>query len=876
MGSASPRVTGGIAGQALLLAVLCVTLAYLCKNVFNYYGGGAIIWFADAVAIAFLYRHPVRHWPLLLTALFVANVGAALAVGFGAGLAVMYALPSLAAVLCGALLLRYRCARGEFFSSLRAWLRFAVYAALVPALVGAGLGAAITAAFGRGEFSAVFVGWYVADAAGILVLLPLALMCRGRTLRALFFGPAPVELLRVTLVALGAVVLVLALVPYPFIFASLPLIWAAGRLELPQTLALIFASMLLLLVQVVSQGAPLVVNDSQYIGPALLLHALAAVIPAYAMAVATNIERQRNRSLVEMESASRLLAKSLAEEKQQLHVTLNAIAEAVVATDAEQRIQFLNPVAEQMSGWSLAQARGRKLNQVFYITRGEDGEPLQNPVEECLARREPAFTAEGAVLISRSGRAFDIKNSAAPLIDGDGSLLGAVMVLQDVSETRQLIRQLSYKAAHDDLTGLPNRDSFKRELLQASESVRDKDTRHVLAYIDLDRFKIINDSAGHLAGDALLEKIGQCLRGHLRSSDSVARLGGDEFGLLMCNCSKEQALARCEQLVRQIEALRFPWQQHVYDVGASIGITEIHRDNFHPGDLLSQADVACYSAKRASRGTVMLYEPEQSAAADQHREIFMASAIREALDARRLALCVQPVVLSSDNTSVYHHEVLVRMRDGSGKLLMPGAFIPAAECYGLMVEIDRWVVEEVLQRRAVEIARAGLKLALNISAEALGDAGFQAYLLRMLDNTRIPFGHLGFEITETAMVNQMASASSFVEALRARGCKVALDDFGNGFSSFNYLKSFAIDFIKIDGSFVRQVDSNFVDQIIVETINQVAHRLGARTIAEYVEDASTAERLHGIGVDLLQGYHVGRPVPLEKLLESLEKPVGAL
>jgi diguanylate cyclase (GGDEF)-like protein/PAS domain S-box-containing protein len=1106
------QIKGSNYRTALLLAGLCGALAYACKHFFDYYNGGAIIWFTDAVAIAFFYRSPLKHWPLLLFALLFANVSAALATGIEVRLSFLYAIPSLLEVLAASLLLRRCCPRDHFFDSLLNWFRFAAYAALLPSMIGAGIGGAITAAAGKGSFAEVYVGWYVADAVGILVLLPLALLCRAETLRASLRIRALSRLLVIGLIALGAEVVILSLTPYPLIFVALPLIWAACKLELIQTLVVIFAAMLLLLVQVVASGAPLVVSDVQFIGPALLLHAFAAVVPAYVMAVAVNIERDRNARIVEVESsfrsameASRVgmilvsldgeilkanrsfcqflgyaedeligrsvfditypgdlpecellcdalfsgaevaphmekryvrkdggvvwghvsaslarsvggqpfysvaqiedidwrkrseaklaeaeerwkfslmgtaqgvydwdlvsaevfysdwlssclgiaqaemtsredwlarvhsedrpqlleqqslhlhgdreiidceyrvrtdngdyrwitecakvmercehgegrrligifrditktkqLAKSLSEEKERLQVTLTSIADAVIATDTHQCINFMNPVAEQMTGWIFNQARGQHLDRVFMITQGRDGKLLTNPVADCLALGESMFIAEGAVLHSRDGRTFDIKNSASPLKTDNGNLLGAVMVFQDVSESRQLIRQLSYKASHDDLTGLPNRDAFKRELLQASESVCDRDDQHVLAYIDLDRFKVINDSAGHLAGDALLKKIGKCLRGQLRTSDSVARLGGDEFGLLMRHCNREQARLRCEQLIRQIEALRFPWNERVYDVGASVGITEIHRNNNRISDLLSQADVACYSAKRSSRGTVALYEMDQSPAADQHREIIVASEIREALDERRMVIYAQAVAFSSDTSVISHYEILVRMLDDYGNLIMPGTFIPAAERYGLMLQIDRWVAEEILLRRSKQIARTGLGFALNLSAEALGDAGFQSHLLALLERTPIPAQCIGFEITETAMVNQMESASGFVTLLRQRGCKVALDDFGNGLSSFNYLKAFAIDFIKIDGSFVRDVESNFVDLIIVESINQVAHRLGARTIAEYVEEASTAERLRSMGVDLLQGYHVGRPLPLDELLKNVE------
>ena len=574
------------------------------------------------------------------------------------------------------------------------------------------------------------------------------------------------------------------------------------------------------------------------------------------------------------------MAQSLAQEKEHLQVTLTAIADAVISTDYQQNITFMNPVAELLTGWALADAMGQPVSQVFQISSGRRGAPVVSPVDACLEQHAPAFSAEGAVLLSRSGEVHDVKCSASPLKSASGQLLGAVLVFQDVTETRQLIRQLSYKASHDDLTHLPNRQAFRREVDEVVENVSGNDDVHVLAYIDLDRFKVINDSAGHQAGDALLKNVAKFLRGQLRASDSVARLGGDEFGLLLRHCDKEQARLRCEQLVRKIGALRFPWSGRVFDVGASVGLTEIHRSNNRVAELMSQVDVACYSAKHAGRGAVVVYEMDSSAIADQHRQIYMASTIREALDENRLRLFAQPIAHANDLSQISHYELLVRMVDQDGNLILPGAFIPAAERYGLMLQVDRWVQQEFLQHRAQQVAASGLNFALNLSAEALGDREFQQQLLGALTKSPMLAEKLGIEITETAMVNQMESASQFVARLRELGCKVALDDFGNGLSSFNYLRAFSIDYIKIDGSFVRDVESNFVDLMIVESINQVAHRLKARTIAEFVEDAATAERLNRIGVDLVQGYHIGRPVPLEQVLavqgvgKDLEGNVG--
>ncbi|SEA32926.1 EAL domain-containing protein [Microbulbifer marinus] len=983
--------------SALLLAVLSLVFVLICKQLLSFNGGSAVIWFADAVAIAFLARHRRRDWPLLAGTFFCVNVLTGLAMGFEGSVASLYTVAGLAQVLPAALLLQRFFPNGGYFDSLERWATFILVSAVLPPLASATIGTAIASLRSGIDYSAIFPAWYLADAAGILVLLPLALNCNIESLRGLLDRALLGRLMLVAGVAIGAIYLILEVALLPFVFVALPLIWVATRLPLFQTLAVVFSVILLLTLQYVGidvHANPSIVRvPGQQTGSMLMLVIFGSAIPAYVMAVYTNIERKRNARIVEVESSFRAAVEksrigmvlvaldgtilranrsfcdflqydeeeltgrnvvditytedqpdargfceeffgqkceapqmekrymrkdgevvwgylscclargidgeplyavaqvedidwrkrgehSLREAKERLQVTLSSIADAVISTDVNQRVNFMNPVAVQMTGFTLQQAQNQTIDAIFHVTQGREGEPLANPVTECLQVGEAVRGMEGAVLHSRDGRTYDIKHSASPLKTERGDLLGAVMVFQDVSESRQLIRQLSYKASHDDLTGLPNRDAFKRELLDAIESARERNECHALAYIDLDRFKVINDSAGHLAGDALLKKISKYLRALLRNSDSVARLGGDEFGLLFRHCSKEQAKLRCEQLIRQIVTLRFPWNERVYDVGASIGITEINRRNDRLGELLSQADVACYSAKHTSRGTVMLYEMEQSTAAEQHREIIMASAVREALDAGQLTLCAQPIAQSSDTSAINHYEVLVRMVDGCGNLVLPPAFIPAAERYGLMLQVDRWVVDEVLVRRAAKIDAAQIHFSLNLSADALGDSEFQAHVIKILEQTPIPLSRISFEITETAVVNQMESASHFVATLRRMGCKVALDDFGNGLSSFNYLKAFSIDFIKIDGSFVRQVESNFVDLIIVESIHQVAHRLGAKTIAEYVEDAPTAARLRSIGVDLIQGYHVGRPLLLEQLLlaevQRNELPLAAV
>ena len=981
--------------STLVVVVSSVVLVVICKTLLSYDGSSATIWFADAVAIAVLYRHGLRDWPLLLLAFFAANTLAGIGIGFDWDAAAEYTLAGVVEVVLAALLLRQFCAREDYFDGLSNWVRFALLSVVIPPLASAAIGSLVLVSRYEGAFSSYFFSWYLADAVGILVLLPIALMFRRDALARVVSGPGLGRLVLTVVLAIAAVLVILEVAPFPFIFVSLPLIWLAIRLPLFETLLAIFAVILTLGIHFT--GAPelsalsIFSGDGPQAKMAILTAIVASVIPAYVIAVYTNIERARNAKIVEMESrfrgamesspigilrvsleghilkanhsfcnfvqydeselvdktvfdlaneesgrASREFVQNfirgdrepsslekryirkdgkevwgrmtcsmardqddrprylvvqvedidwrknsevqILETKERLQVTLNSITDAVIATDTDSCITFMNPVAERLLELSLAQLLGQKIEVVCCFSQGRAGDLLEDPVIECLREGRAVFGPEGVVLRGDKGQFSDVRYSVSPLKSESGELLGAVMVVQDISESRQLVRELSHKTSHDDLTNLPNRDAFIQDLERATREVTEQDVQHALAYIDLDRFKVINDSAGHLAGDALLQKLSGHLRGFLRATDCVARLGADEFGVLFRNCSKEQARVRCQQLIRQISGMRFSWGGRNYDVGASAGVTGISPSNNCLADLLSQADVACYSAKRASRGTVMVYEVDSSVAADWHREIFVASSIREALDLRRLKLFAQPIATAGDVAVVHHYEVLVRMENDRGELLSPAAFIPAAERYGLMLQIDRWVVDEVLARSAASIAASGYSFSINISADALGDAEFQMHLITLLEQSPIPNHHIGFEITETAMVNRMDSASHFVANLRKMGCTVALDDFGNGLSSFSYLKAFPVDFIKIDGGFVQQVESNYVDLIIVESIHQVAHRLGSRTIAEFVEDAATAARLRAIGVDLVQGLFVGEPRPLQRVLreQPAELPAGAL
>jgi len=473
-------------------------------------------------------------------------------------------------------------------------------------------------------------------------------------------------------------------------------------------------------------------------------------------------------------------------------------------------------------------------------------------------------------IVRPDGSVRDLRVLGKVLLLSDDAPRLLIGTCWDVTDARNLQRQLAHQASHDALTGLANRFEFERRLEMAVRSARHTGKEHAVCFIDLDRFKLINDTAGHAAGDMLLRELGQLLAQQVRRSDMLARLGGDEFGLLLDNCPQEQAERIANELIARIDAFKFRWDGRIYDVSASIGIACVGATAGTAAEIMSQADIACYAAKTAGRSRISVYRPEHSEAQQYHRELLLAAGIREALAEDRFCLHAQEIMASSPEPGIRHYELLLRMRDAEGQLIPPGNFIPAAERYELMTHIDRWVLRQVLEHQADTIAAIpGLVVAVNLSAQSLNDPAFVPYILALIDASPLTPDRIVLEITETAAVTHLASASNTIGRLREAGCRVALDDFGSGLSSFNYLKHFPVDYVKIDGSFIRALTDSAVDRTIVESIHGIARKLGSRTVAEYVEDQAILAVVQQIGIDFAQGYGIGRPQPLDEVLAAL-------
>jgi diguanylate cyclase (GGDEF)-like protein/PAS domain S-box-containing protein len=558
---------------------------------------------------------------------------------------------------------------------------------------------------------------------------------------------------------------------------------------------------------------------------------------------------------------------ALYREKERLQVTLASIGDGVIRTDNDGLIDYLNPVAERLTGWDADKALGRPLTEVFQVVDEGTRTPLTDPVRRCLDEGKVVESPGHALLLSADGAEYSIRDSAAPIFDPDGTPVGAVVVFKDVTQLRGMEREMIYLASHDALTGLINRREFEVRLKRALRNARGDGRQHVLLYLDLDEFKVINDTCGHPAGDEMLQQITALLRSRVRRSDTLARLGGDEFGVLLEDCPIDQARQIAEEIRRTVREFRFRSKDQMFDVGVSIGFVPIDRNSGDLPQVMGAADAACYTAKQGGKNRVHEYEMDDTTVAERYGEMQWIHRIHGAFEDRRFRLFYQFIQPLGEVTTGRELlcEVFLRMLDRSGKVIAPTAFIPAAERYRLIESLDRWVVKTAFnalaeaQRR--EVSRPVL-FALNISGQAMGEEGFLAFVVEQIEESGVDPRRICFEMTETAAISKLDSAIHFISVLKAKGCRFILDDFGSGLSSFSYLRDLPVDFLKIDGEFVQNMLEDRVKRAMVESINQIGHVLGLQTIAEWVENRQTLEVLKELGVDYAQGYWLCRPQPL--------------
>ncbi len=555
-------------------------------------------------------------------------------------------------------------------------------------------------------------------------------------------------------------------------------------------------------------------------------------------------------------------------------VTLDAMGESVITVDAEGRIDYINRAAEALLSQRFDQVMGRMFSEVAALVDETDRRSLGDPVRKALSTGGRVTMGRRAVLVpGNAGPERSVEISVTPLRFDGKDIVGLVIVLHDTSELRGLTRQMTYQASHDALTGLVNRREFERRLQEAMDSAQSVNIGHALCYLDLDRFKVVNDTCGHTAGDNMLREVAAIIKDAVRDSDTVGRIGGDEFALLLVGCPLEKARQIADDVVRSVNDYRFVWKDKIFNIGVSIGLVEIGRDGGAIEDMMNSADSACYVAKKQGGTHVHVYSAREEASARHSGEIHWLQKLQGALKDNKFELYYQPIMHArADGRRGPALEVFVRLAGENGQPNIPPAeFMRAAERYRLMPHIDRWVVQTVLSA----LGRGGMKLpegrsvAINIAGQTLGDSEFLEFVVDCFDHTGANPGDICFEITENSVVASLDHAQRFIAVLHGMGCEFALDDFGSGLSSFSTLRTLPMDYLKIDGSFINNLAEGSVNKAMVSAMIDLSRSLNFRVVAEQVEDQVSLDAVIAMGIDFVQGFIVGRPQPLSMVPNAL-------
>jgi diguanylate cyclase (GGDEF)-like protein/PAS domain S-box-containing protein len=547
-------------------------------------------------------------------------------------------------------------------------------------------------------------------------------------------------------------------------------------------------------------------------------------------------------------------------EKELAEITLHSIADGVITTDQFGMITYINPVAETMTGWNSTEALNQSLSIVYPIMNVSTGQYISY-IDLITSLEAPVVSTEDRVLIRKDGHEFAIKDSLAPIRNQHDIRIGSILIFNDVTEARNLSQQLSWQATHDPLTSLINRRGFENRLAEAIEDQKIFMREQALLFLDLDKFKLINDTSGHLAGDEFLRQFSRMTETHIRTSDALARLGGDEFAILLDGCGIDRALTIAEQVRQNIASYKFEWEEKLFEIGVSIGLVMLNEHVVDATEALAAADAACYQAKHEGRNQIQIFQGTASLN-NQRSETTWVQKITQALE-HRFILYYQDIIPTQPQSGCpAHSEILLRMLDDDNNVISPAAFIPAAERYGLMPSIDRWVLQHTLSWIKNHPAPEHTNYAINLSGHALGDNRFLEFVVQELTAAQLPAGTICFEITETAAISNLRQAVRFINTTKQMGCLFSLDDFGSGMSSYSYLKNLDVDFLKIDGSFVKNMTNDAIDWAMVESINRIGHVMNIKTIAEFVENDQTLQALAELNVDYAQGYAIHKPEPL--------------
>jgi diguanylate cyclase (GGDEF)-like protein/PAS domain S-box-containing protein len=586
-------------------------------------------------------------------------------------------------------------------------------------------------------------------------------------------------------------------------------------------------------------------------------------------AQSSTIDYRGNRAILTIGrdvSYRKSLEVSLSRSKRLAQYTLESIAEGVITTDNDGRIDYMNLAAETIIGTNRDAAAGHRIGELFSLVDDADRRPLGDPVERCLAMRRRVNMGRRAVMVTVDGEhEHSVELTASPVRGPSNSISGAVVVFHDVSELRGLTRKMSYQATHDPLTGLVNRREFERRLDEAMDVAHTEESVHMLFYMDLDRFKAVNDSCGHMAGDNMLREVAALIKDQVRDSDFVGRLGGDEFGALLIGCPIDKARQIATDICNAIADYRFVWKDKIFNIGISIGLVEISHASGTLQDVMSAADSACYMAKQSGRGQVHVYSARDEAVARERGDIQWLRQLQTALHEDSFLLAVQPIIaMRGKAESGPAVEVLIRMEAAPGRPTDSAQFLKPAARYQMMPQIDRWVVSATL----AAISGGEIKLpanrscAINLSGQTLGDESFLGFVVDALDRSGVSPASICFEVTEGAILSNVQHAQRFIEVLHGIGCEFSLDDFGSGLGSFSSLKHLPIDYLKIDGTYTHNLQTDLVNQEIVNAMIKLARTMEFQIVAEQVEQQEDFDWLREVGVDFVQGRFIEAPAPL--------------
>ncbi|MDV3353271.1 GGDEF domain-containing response regulator [Leptolyngbyaceae cyanobacterium CCMR0082] len=558
------------------------------------------------------------------------------------------------------------------------------------------------------------------------------------------------------------------------------------------------------------------------------------------------------------------LEQSLYQEKELAQITLHSIGDAVITTDAHGYIKDFNPVAEKLTGWKANDAKKRSISEVCTIVDSATQQPLQNPALQAIKEKKAISLSNHPTLISKTGQEFAIGDSAAPIRADNGEVLGTVLVFHDVTEERGRAKQLAWQASHDPLTELFNRKKFMHALDNAIEELHGAESQHMLCYMDLDHFKAVNDTCGHAAGDQLLQQVADLWRRQIRQTDVLARLGGDEFGLLLYNCKLDRATEIAKSFCQGIQGFRFVFDGKMFNIGVSIGIVPMVSNTVSSKQVMQLADKACYVAKNKGRNRVQIYHSDDVGISRQTEDVQWFSRVTEALDGDQFQLYYQTIESAVPNSSdIRLCEILLRLPNTrTGEIAPPMAFLPTAERYNLMPRIDRWVVESFFSYLTSHTPMPKTIYSVNLSGASINDENFIGFLEKQLRKYPVNPAILCFEITETLAIANLQKAADLILKLKKIGCHFALDDFGSGMSSFSYLRHLPVDYLKIDGNFVKESPTDDLLCAMLAAINNIGHIMGLKTIAEYVESPAVLKKVQALGVDYVQGYAISHPQPL--------------